>query len=235
MNSGIKSVRVDTGLSAGDVVALGRTFRSFNPDELKTVQLPVYGTWLGAAAVVLPKMPEAEAVLAQFRNVETTGDEAVRAVSVNVQNGTGRYNEATKVSDTLGAVGFITGPPGDNLGTTGEASIIGYHAGQEAQARLLARHLKSDVTFELTTTSGDGATAEPLTLITGTSYAGVLMRAKAAAGTPGPSTTTSTTTTPPGTSLARGIVDNRSWRPPTTTSTVPGYLPGPPPPGVHCG
>ena len=240
VNSGIKSVRVDTGLSAGDVVALGRTFRSFDPDELKTVQLPVYGTWLGAASVVLPKMPEAEAVLAQFRNVETTADEAVRAVSVNVQNGTGRYNEATRVSDALGEVGFVTGPPGDNLGITGEASIIRYHAGQEAQARLLARHLKSDVIFESTETGGGSATADPLTLITGTSYAGVLERAKSAKSVPGPSTTTSTsTTTAPSTSTSTVPGASTTTDPggasTSTTTTVPGYLPGPPPPGLHCG
>ena len=143
VNAGIKTVRVDTSLSAGDVVALGRTFRSFNPDELQTVQLPVYGTMIGGASVVLPKMPEAEQVLAQFRNVATSADEAVRSITVDVQNGTGRYNEATKVSDALSEVGFITGPPGDNLGLTDVASIIRYHTGQEAQAKLLARHLKS--------------------------------------------------------------------------------------------
>jgi LCP family protein required for cell wall assembly len=238
VNSGIKSVRVDTGLSAGDVVALGRTFRSFNPEELQTVQLPVYGTYIGAAAVVLPKMPEAEAVLSQFRNVATSADEAVRSISVNVQNGTGRYNEATKVSDALGKVGFTTGPPGDNLGITGEASIIRYHAGQEAQARLLARHLKSDVIFELSTSNGSSTTAEPLTLITGTSYAGVLEQARSAASVPGPSTTAPTTTAPgtstttmPGASTTTDPGDVST----STTSTVPGYLPGPPPPGVHCG
>ena len=168
----------------------------------------------------------------------TSADEAVRSIPVDVQNGTGRYNEATKVSDALSEVGFITGPPGDNLGLTDVASIIRYHTGQEAQAKLLARHLKSEVAFELLTTEGDSATADPLTLITGTSYAGVLKKAKPASSVSGPTSTAppttepdASTTTVPGSTTT--TVDGATS--PVTTSTVPGFLPGPPPPGVDCG
>lgn len=238
VDTGIKSVRVDTNLSAGDIVALGRTFRSFDPAELRTVQLPVYGTMIGGASVVLPKMPEAEAVLAEFRNVETAAQGQVRSVTVNVQNGTGRYNEATKVTDALKQVGFTTGQPGDNLGVSGEASIIRYRPGQEAQARLLARYLDSKVEFQIDPVASDDSTVPPLTLITGTSYVGVLDKPKAAGAVPGPTTTTSTTsegvtTTAPGSSTTSTTVAGSAGLPPT--STVPGYLPGPPPPGVHCG
>ena len=139
-------------------------------------------------------------------------------------------------ADALDKVGFTTGPPGDNLGITTEASIIRYHAGQEAQARLLARHLKSDVTFELSTTDGSGSTADPLTLITGTSVAGVLKQAKSAASVHGPSTTAPTTTVPStSTTTVPGASTTTNPGEASTTSTVPGYLPGPPPPGVHCG
>ncbi len=104
-------------------------------------------------------MPEAEAVLAQFRNVAGNAADSVRSVEVDVRNGTGRYNEATNVTDALDKVGFSTGTPSDELGVTGAASIIRYHAGQEAQARLLARHLDSEVTFELVddSSSSDGS------------------------------------------------------------------------------
>ncbi len=247
VNTGIKSVRIDTGLSAGDVLSLGRRFRSFDPNALKTIQLPSYATYIGDASVVLPKLPEAESVLARFRNVAANAADPVRSVEVEVRNGTGRYNEATKVTDALDKVGFSTGTPSDELGVTGAASIIRYHAGQEAQARLLARHLDSEVTFQLlddsSSTDGsygsNGSTGAaltgntPLQLVTGTSYAGVLATPKAASAVPGPTSTTTTSTTtstpPDGASSTTGTAST------STTSTVPGYVPGPAPAGKSCG
>lgn len=231
VNALVSSVRMDGKLSVGAILDLGRTFRSFDPDELKTSQLPVSGLVINGAAVLKPKMPEAESALAPFRNISAQADEAARSVSVEVHNGTGRPNEATNVSRALERVGFQTVQPSDELGVTHAASIIRYGPGQEAQARLLARHLQSDVVYEMMSAgSHDEAEAPPLVLVTGTSFTGVLTKAKPKESVAGPSTTTSTSTT----STVPSATSSTSASP-STTSTVPGYLPGPPPPGKHCG
>jgi hypothetical protein len=145
---------------------------------------------------------------------------------VVVHNGTGRSNEATNVTRALQKVGFTVGQPSDELGVTAEASVIRYAPGQEAAARLLARHLQSDVVFDEVTTSYRSSGDDDLVLVTGRSFTGVLTTARPANAVPGPSTTaTTSTTTLPGDQATST----------TTTTTIPGFLPGPPPPGVDCG
>ncbi len=232
VDAGIKSVRTDGNLTVGDILKLGRTFRSFNPDQLVTTQLPVYGVNINGAAALEPLQPEAEAVLAPFQNT-SAADAATRSVTVEVHNGTGRSNEATNVAQALHKVGFSVAQPSDELGVSKSASIIRYHAGQEAQARLLARHLRSKVVYQQVDTWYQHSTTPLLVLVTGTSLTGVLTQAKSAAAVPGPSTTstTSTTSTAPSTTAPGASATSTT----STTSTIPGYLPGPTPKGVHCG
>lgn len=229
VDAGVASVRMDEKLTAGAIVDLGRTFRSFDPDELETVQLPAYGTYVGAAQVLKPKMPEAERVLAPFQQIDDATDPELRRISVTVHNGTGRSNEATNVTEALGTVGFSTGQPTDELGLTDEASIIRYAPGKEDEARLLARHLRSTVVFEpLTVPSWSDDEAEDLVLVTGRSFTGVLTTARPATEVPGPTTTAAPSTT---------AVDDAgpSGSTTSTTTTIPGFVPGPAPPGVDCG
>lgn len=233
IDTGVASVQMDEKLSVGDLMALGRTFRDFDPDELVTTQMPVVGLMINGASVLEPKMPEAEAVLAPFQMGGTRADPALRAITVRVRNGTGNANEATNVARALEKVGFQVATPSDELGVTDERSIIRYRTGSEKEAQTLARHLASDVDFELVENTGVIGTDE-LMLITGTSFEGVLAEARPAAEVPAPeppatdappfdvpdATTTTTTSTVPGS---------------TTTTTIPGFLPGPTPAGEKCG
>lgn len=233
VNAGVKSVRMDENMSAGSILQLGRTFRSFDPADLVTSQLPVYGLTIGGADVLEPKMPEAEEVLAPFQAGASGVDTELRAITVTVHNGTGRPNEATNVAEALQRAGFSSEQPGDELGVTGAASIIRYAPGHEAQARLLARHLRSEVTYEPLTSDSPDSGGAALVLVTGTSFTGVLATARPASAVPGPTTTTSTTSAGGGTAGSTTTVPQSGAS--ATTSTVPGFLPGPPPPGVHCG
>ncbi len=224
VNAGVESVRMDEDLSAGAIIELGRTFRNFDPDDLVTSQLPVYPETINGASALQLKMPAAESVLAPFQTGSPDVDPQLRAISVTVHNGTGRSNEATNVARALQKVGFTVGQPSDELGVTDEASVIRYAPGQEAAARLLARHLQSEVVFDEIGTSYRSSGDDDLMLVTGRSFTGVLTTARPAGAVPGPSTTApSSTTTLPGT------------RTTSTTTTIPGFLPGPPPPGVDCG
>lgn len=232
VNAGVKSVQMDESLSAGSIIDLGRTFRNFDPNDLVTSQLPVYPQTINGAAALKLRMPDAEAVLAPFQTGSADVDPALRAVSVTVHNGTGGSNEATNVTQALRQLGFTVGQPSDELGVTEAASIIRYVPGQEKSARLLARHLRSEIVYEpLESTSGD-AGDDSLILVTGTSFTGVLTAPRPAAEVPGPSTTVSTTST----TLAEdggGTANDEGTT--TTSTTIPGFLPGPAPDGVKCG
>ncbi|MBS1847482.1 MAG: LCP family protein [Actinobacteria bacterium] len=238
VNAGVRSVRMDDGLTAGQIISFGRTFRSFDPADLETAQPPTIGMTINGASVLKLDMPAADAVLAPFRTGAATQDAQLSSITVAVRNGTGRANEATNVAQALQRVGFTIGQPSDELGVTSTASVIRYHAGQEAEARTLARHLRSDVVFEEISGTSAGSDPSSLVLVTGTSFTGVLVDALPAAQVPGPTTvvpttagrstgtttTTATTTTIPNSSV--GTIPR---------STVPGFLPGPTPPGIHCG
>ncbi len=229
VDTGVTSVQMDDLLSAGKLLELGRTFRNFEPDELVTTQMPVVGLDINGAAVLEPRMPEAEAVLAPFQGLATRADPELRSITVLVRNGTGRPDEATNVTRALEKVGFSVGTPSDELGVTDGASIIRYTTGAEDDAVALARHLESDVVFEAVDRTGIIAGSEVM-VITGTSFEGVLAEARDADEipdppvpettiAPAPESTTTTTTLPAA----------------TTTTTIPGFLPGPTPPGVKCG
>lgn len=231
IDTGLASIQVDKNLTAGDIVALGRRFRNFNPEELKTYQLPVYGAWAGDASVVKLRQPEAEAMLAKFRDVPSTGSTNTSGIAVQVFNGTGRTNEATLVSEALTKVGFSTARPSDQLGVTDEASIIRFQAGQEADAGLLARHVQSKVIFEQVETPRWQETTPPIQFITGTSYTGVLATPRDDVAVPVPSTTTTSTTT----TVVGSDQPTSSASTSTSTTTLPGFVVGDPPDGTKCG
>ena len=245
VNSGIKSVRVDSDLTAGDIINLGTNFRSFDPNNLRTIQLPAYATMLGAASVVLPRMPAAQAVIDEFRGDSTTLSAATDLVDVQVVNGSGWTAASSGAARALGQAGFQIESGGERSGIIGTDSIIRYQRGQESQAKLLARYLDSPVTFEFVSTStdvgsssSDTASGPALVLVTGAGFNGVRAKPAPASATPGPTTTT---TVPPPSSTGvpsghgAGSSSTTSSSTSTTSTTVPGYVPGPPPPGVACG
>ena len=235
VNAGLGSVVVDQNLTAGDVLGIGSRFKNFDPQSLQTIQLPVEFLTVDGQSALQLRQPDAQKVLDLFKGLDPNAL-GPSSVSVDVLNGTGRYNEATDVTNALQGAGFQTGPPGDAAGITGAASLIRYSAGQEAQARLLARYLDSPVTFELQSSSsanaGTSSTSadSTLTLITGTDYKGVLATPKPASDVAGPTTTTSTSTT--STTVAGATT---TVAPSETTTSVSGFVPDKPPPGVHCG
>lgn len=231
VDAGLQAVTVDNDLTSGDLVELGRRFRNFDPDSLQTIELPVVGGFINGQSVVTLR-PEAQDVLDVFRGVKP-GELSPGKVTVQVFNGTGRYNEATDVTEAFAARGFMTGPPSDAQGSTDGATLVRYAPGDEASARLVARYLESNVAYQ-----GDsGLDAGTIEVITGTSFKQVLSTPRPAGDVIGPTTTTSTTsTTVPPSSVAPGDTAATTTVPPTvTTTTVTGFQPDQPPPGVSCG
>lgn len=67
LDAALASVTVDDELTTRDIVELARRFRSFDPDDLSTYQLPVRPDTVGSAQIVRLIEAEAEPILALFR------------------------------------------------------------------------------------------------------------------------------------------------------------------------
>ncbi|MCU1454943.1 MAG: transcriptional attenuator, LytR family [Acidimicrobiales bacterium] len=216
-----RNVQLDETLKPKDLIALGQRYRSFNPDTLKTDTLDVQGVVRGGAQVLdLVDTPHNRLVLALFQGAGTNPGDNITpgVVRVQVLNGSGLRNQASDVTLALGAAGFQTTAPGPDPGSPGPQTVVRYPAGQQLQARLVARYLASAVKLE------ESTAVQMVTVITSTDFTGVLPQPKPADQVP---ISTTTTTAPPQTaSTARPAGST----PPTTANP---FVPQTPP-GVDC-
>jgi LCP family protein required for cell wall assembly len=236
LNAGIKSVTIDGNLTVGDLFNLGRKFRSFDPSNLLSEQLPTYGVYYQGQAIqrVLPE--KAAPMLAPFQGTQqATGAAPLPAeVEVAVLNGSGRPNEATKVSASLDNAGFTTVTPADARNFSGTHTTLRYGPGDAAAAKLVARYLDDDVVYEPTTDSLPAA----VVVITAQSLAGVRETPAAPDQVPEPPSVPSSTT--PGSTTTTGPFGTTTTAGPSSGGTAPpttvvGFVPDNPPPGVTCG
>ncbi|MCU1351517.1 MAG: transcriptional attenuator, LytR family [Acidimicrobiales bacterium] len=227
VDAGVANVKLDETLRPNDLIALGRRYRSFNPDTLQTDTLDVTGVVRhGAQVLDLVSTPHNLQVLSLFQGTgkdpgTTDGSLTPGLVQVTVLNGSGVQNQARDVTLALGAVGFQTNAPGPDPPSPGPQTVVKYPAGQVAQAQLVARYLAPAVKLE------QSPDVLVVTVVTSTDFTRVLAEPKPASEVPVSSTSTSstTTTTPtPGTAGPGGA-------PPTTANP---FVPQTPP-GVTCG
>lgn len=205
---GFDRLTVDDGLALGDVLALGRRFRSFEPGNLDLYSLPVYDEVIQGAQVLRLDRVAAQPTLDLFR----LDDGAAGTVVVQVLNGTGEPGVAESAAAALTDVGFVI-----PAGTTADADRFDYARttvrfveGAETEAVRVASHLGADPVFERAPSIAGGRVA----VIIGADDPGVVEEPRAVA--PGLLPPTTTTTTAPPTSAA-----------PTTDAGDP---PPPPPP-----
>jgi polyisoprenyl-teichoic acid--peptidoglycan teichoic acid transferase len=229
VNAGLDSVTLDTGLSADDLISLGRRFRSFDPNELLTMSLDVDYDFVGAASIL--RMADTEANqqrLGIFRGVGTTPSDTgtggpittdPASVGVAVLNGTGTSGQAGEVSGSLGALGFDTSPgTGDAENFTVPRTLVRYEAGNEGLAGLVASQLVAGAELQLVEDTGYADVA----VVTGADFAGVTTTLTAPP-TTAPATSDASTTT---TSTTLPLI-------PTTTQLS--EVPPPAPAGEDCG
>lgn len=231
IDAGLRAVTVDDQLSTGDVFSLARKFRSFDPTNLQTIELPTVPRSDGANLDLDPKA--APAVLAPFRGQAPTSSTNVNpgAVRVQVLNGSGQSGQAGRISQGLASVGFQTVGTGDASGGASGSSIIRYAPGQEAQAQLVASYLNGPVTYQPNAAGSSGS----IVVVTSSSLDGVRSSPNGNVAKPpaGPTTTASATTAAPAPNSNSGPTSNATGTP--TPTTTPGFLPDQVPPGVNCG
>ena len=201
INAGLGSVSIDESLSVDDLIHLGERFRSFAPEDLRTMSLDTYFDFVGEQSILRQVDNEAnETRLNIFRGVAEPGAGAGAAdaasVSVLVQNGTGTSGQATEVADGLASLGFDTSPgTGDAERFDFAETVIRYMPGQEATAQFVASQLEAGARLEQV----PDTYAADVVVVSGFDYAGVkttLVPPTTATTVPPSSTPTTTTTLP---------------------------------------
>jgi len=228
VTAGVQNVRLDKHLDAGDLLALGRRFASFDAETLIGYSIPTapYQTARGYGGEEIRRR-EAEPILNIFRGLPPDAV-SPSSVELTVLNGSGLDGQANDVAGALAAIGFVIEEV-----ATAEAPLarttVRFGAGAEHAARRVALHVTGGADLVLDPNLPDGA----VVLITGADFTTVHDQ-PAPEGSPDAlrSTTSTTSTTGPSGSVVT-TPDATS----TTTTTAPepvGYGTGEPPPGVSC-
>jgi len=186
VSSTADNLSLDSKLSIGDLVSLGKSFKGFSGDQIRTHALPVYlDMTSGGASILRLDSAAAEDVFNVFRGVPA-GTVTPRSVVVSVTNATGTKGRAVEVADRLKQLGYTSKSAGD-VAKAQSATVIKYLPGFDKQADLLRRQLGGTAEMQVDKTLKSSA---PVTLLLGSSFTGVLAE-------PVPASTTSTLTNVP--------------------------------------
>lgn len=227
VDAGVDNVGVDDGLSARDLLALGRRFERYDAEDMITYTLPTeQDSTDGGASILRLDEDRAQRVLNVFRS--RTGPSGPSPVEgkVAVLNGSGVAHQALDVAGALERVGF-TVPSIGNSGDEGMAisnrTRIYHSSAATPTAVLLGSHLTSGADLVL----DDTRASDEVLLVTGRDFT-TIEADPAKAGprkvTTSKAPTSSTTTAPTPTEPT-----------PTTAPDKPiGFVPGKPPADVDC-
>ena len=185
------NVTLDDQITTQDLLDLGNQFRDFDPDALQVYTPPATNAVIGGADVLLLDNAGAQSLFAKFRN-QADADNPLRAIQVEVQNGSGTGSQAEQVLKQLDGFGFTPIGSSDSTSFRNTRTQIRYAAGAEASAVELARYLDGNPQFTLDKT----LTGTTLTLVTGKDFQGLRTTARPALPLP-PVTTTFFMVAPP--------------------------------------
>ncbi len=222
VSAGVDNVRLDENLDAGDIVALGQKFRSFDSSELIGYTIPTDShTTSAGASVQIPRMRQAEPILNIFRGLPA-GSISARAIEVTVLNGSEQQGQAADAAGALLEIGFGVVDVDDYPTPVGRTTVLFGDGGEDA-ARTLARYVSGGAALVYDGDVDEGA----VVLVTGSDFT-TIHDQPAPEGSPDDLAITTSTTGPE--TSASGDTSTS-----TTSTTVQGYATGEPPPGVDCG
>jgi polyisoprenyl-teichoic acid--peptidoglycan teichoic acid transferase len=224
VSAGVENVRLDEGLDASAILALGRKFQSFESSELIGYTIPTEGHRTSAGAdVQVPRTRAAEPILNIFRGLPP-GAISPRAIDVTVLNGSEAQGQAADAAGALLEIGFGVVDVDDYPTPVGRTTVLFGDGGEDA-ARQLARHVTGGAALVHDSDVDDGA----VVLVTGGDFT-TIHDQPAPEGSPDDLAITIVTTAPPD-----SVGEEGSSSSSTTSTTVQGYATGEPPPGVECG
>ena len=176
---GLDGITVDNDLTADDIFSLGREFRSFDPETLKTYSVEATPDTVGDASIVRLVEDKAEPIFALFRDAPdvASGDIAPESVRLQVLNGSGAAREGSAATEALRAAGFRVSATGNSPTLNYERTVVQYPPERAAQADLVSRWLVSGADLEPVAGSAG------LVLVTGADWQGVRDEARPASST----------------------------------------------------
>lgn len=227
VSAGVQNVRLDSHLSAGDMVSLGRRFANFNSQDLIGYSIPSEGFFTAAGAdVQRPLMRQAEPILNIFRGLPP-GTISPSSIDVEVRNGSGISGQGNDAAAALKAIGFVITKVTTTAGGPVAHTTVLFGKGDEAAAHRVAAHITGGAPLVLDPRSKAGqvvvVTGADLTTIHGQ---------PAPEGSPDDLRSTTSTTT---TTAVPGAPSTTASPTTSTTMRPAGYSTGEPPPGVKCG
>ena len=224
--SGVASVQLDGGISAGDLLGLGGAFARFDSSDLQGFTIPSDPfTTSGGAQVELANMRQAEPYLNVFRGLPL-GAISPQTVDLTVLNGSGVDGRATDAAGALQVIGFHITDVETYADEAVTRTMVRFGEGGESVARLVARHVSGGADLVADPDLDAGAVA----LVIGRDFT-TIHDQPAPEGSADDLRITTSTTRPSPTSSGQTTTTVSTT---TTTTTVVGYATGEPPPGVDC-
>jgi LCP family protein required for cell wall assembly len=214
INAAVSNITVDTSFGLDTMLALSREFKAFSGEQMVTHALPTTPFVTNGGADVLRLDETAAApIVALFKGADATPQVNPADVTLSVRNSSGVNGAAAKAEGQYRTLGFTVSAT-DTGATRTATTQVRYGSGAEAQAALVAQHVKGGAETQADSSMADGE----VRLVLGTDFGGVVDDAGKSV-VSAPKGTASTTTT----------VD------PETITTDIGITPGEAPPGVSCG
>ena len=139
VDAATSAVVLDDTLNVGTILDLLGQFRSFNPDDLRTQQVPTEAAPRGGVAYQDVLWAQAEPLLEPFRGIDPKKGVQPTSVIVDVKGATRSSDLLTRTADQLDKAGFDA-EAYETRGSVGTTSIAYGPKGREA-AVLLARQL----------------------------------------------------------------------------------------------
>ncbi len=146
INAAASSVKMDSTLDIGTLLSLATQFQSFNPDALKSVQIPTFAAPRGGIAYQDIDWPASEPLLQPFRGVAAGTSPTKQQVIVDILARATQIEAATTASTDLSAAGFDAEAVEGR--TAGSVTKIEYGPLGRNAAVLLAAQLNTIPQFE---------------------------------------------------------------------------------------
>jgi LCP family protein required for cell wall assembly len=166
-----KYLTVDSGFTLNDMISIAEQFRNVSLSNTPTVTLPialennfVYNN-ANYGDVVFPAQPQDQQIIDKYLGLKVPNIPTSQ-ITVSVMNGSGTYDQATQVSQSLAALGYKIGTVGNATVRSSPAeTIIRYTPGHIAQAEVLLNSLSGAVVMGRVQSNPTGT---PIELVTGT-------------------------------------------------------------------
>ncbi len=205
---------VDSQLSLSNMVGLVLNFHSVNPNNIPQFTLPIQAdpnsyVYEGSSygSVVFPVWPQDQQVIDQFLGVPASNIPAPSGVTVQVLNGSGGANQASRTAKGLESYGYqITNIGDTSIVAQPDETLVRYSPRQLGAAQALARKLSGNVALA----QANLPTGTALQVVTG-SYLAV---------TPPPTASSSSSTTSTGSTSSTALTPASEPQ-----SSLPGYDP----------